>query len=331
MSRASDARSADDALLLPTRRIGDIEPKPPGQRWLVEQLWSSCGVGLIGGQPKTYKTWLAAELALAVAGGTQALGRFSAHAQGPVLFFAAEDEPAAMRVRFEAVAAARGALLAKLPIFLLDVWELRLDDASHVERLQRTVAALRPRLLILDPFVRCVRLDENSAQEVSAVLGALRTLQRQHDMAVILVHHMRKAPSSHPGQQLRGSGDFLAWADSALYLTRRGEQRILTAEHRGAPGLEPLRVRLAEPGPHLELDDDASLASSSDDLGSGDSSLHAAVLQCLRGSRVPRSASAMRDALKVRKSSLLDALRLLEARGLVQRHEDGWARSSSPR
>lgn len=331
MSRASDARAGDDALLLPTRRIGDIEPKPPAQRWLVEQLWSSSAVGVIGGQPKTFKTWLAAELALAVAGGTQALGRFRAHVQGPVLFFAAEDEPSAMRARFEAVAAARGAVLTKLPIFLLDVWELRLDDASHIERLQRTVAALRPRLLILDPFVRCVRLDENSAQEVSAVLGALRTLQRQHDMAVIVVHHMRKSPSSHPGQQLRGSGDFLAWADSALYLTRRGEQRILTAEHRGAPALESLRVRLVDPGPHLELDDDAALTNSDGAAGPADSSLHAAVIQCLRSSRVPQSASSMRDSLKVRKSSLLEALRLLEARGLVRRHEDGWAHAGPPR
>jgi hypothetical protein len=331
MSRASDARVAHDALALPTRRVSDVEPKPPGQRWLVDQLWTSSAVGVVGGQPKAFKTWLAAELALAVAGGGKALGRFEAHVQGPVLFFAAEDEPSAMRARFEAVAAARGAVLAKLPIFLLDVWELRLDDASHIQRLHRTVDALRPRLLILDPFVRCVRLDENSAQEVSAVLGALRTLQRQHDVAVIVVHHMRKSPSSHPGQQLRGSGDFLAWADSALYLTRRGEQRLLTAEHRGAPSLDPLRVRLAEPGPHLELDDAPPLTSSAEAASPGDSSLHLAVLQCLRASRLPQSASSMRVSLKVRKSSLLEALRLLEARKLVQRHEDGWAPAGSPR
>ena len=324
MSRASESNPTGEAL--PTRRIDEIEPKPPGQCWLVDQLWSTSAVGIIGGQPKCFKTWLAAELALAVAGGAQALGRFPAHTTGPVLFYAAEDDPPAMRARFEAVASARNVVLAKLPIFLIDVWELRLDDASYIQKLQRTVASLRPRLLVLDPFVRCVRLDENSAQEVSAVLGSLRTIQRQYEVAVVVVHHMRKSPSSHPGQQLRGSGDFLAWADSALYLTRRGEQRLLTAEHRGAPSLGPLHVRLvAEPGPHLVLDETESPALDT----SAEPPLQAAVLECLQRALAPQPTASLRDALKVRKASLLQALRELQARGLVKRQEDGWATADS--
>jgi RecA-family ATPase len=60
------------------------------------------------------------------------------------------------------------------------------------QRLHHTVAAISPRLIVLDPFVRLVRIDENRADEVSAVLGFLRQLQREHDVAVLVVHHARK-------------------------------------------------------------------------------------------------------------------------------------------
>lgn len=220
----------------------EVEPRSSEQRWLVEQLFASSSVGLLGGPPKAFKTWVAAELALAVAGGKPALGRFAAPDPGPVLFFGAEDPPPDLRIRFEGIARARGLDLARVPLLLLDVAQLRLDDPGHLERLRRTVALHAPRLLVLDPFVRLVAgLAENSARDVSAVLGALRTLQREENVTILLVHHMRKSPAAHPGQQLRGSGDFSAWADSALYLTRRHDDRVLVVEHRGAPAPPPFR------------------------------------------------------------------------------------------
>jgi len=63
-------------------------------------------VGLIGGAPKCCKTWLALDLAVSVASGTPALGRFSVRDRGPVLFYGAEDAAAHLRTRIEAIAAA---------------------------------------------------------------------------------------------------------------------------------------------------------------------------------------------------------------------------------
>ena len=44
---------------LPYRRVANIEPLPPGTSWLVENLWLQGGVGLLGGQAKVCKTYLA--------------------------------------------------------------------------------------------------------------------------------------------------------------------------------------------------------------------------------------------------------------------------------
>jgi hypothetical protein len=307
----------------PIRQVVLIPAKPPQALWLVDSLWAASGVGIVGGLPKSLKTWLATELALAVAAGTKALGRFEVKAQGPVLVFAAEDDPPAMRARFLAVAQARGVRLDDLPVFLIDVNSLYIDEREQLLRLRQTIRDLRPRLLILDPFVRITRLDENSSQEVSQVLGSLRALQRDFDVAVLLVHHLRKSPSANMGQQLRGSGDFAAWYDSGLYLLHQGEHIVLHAEHRGAPAPPPFRVRLElDDTPHLVVEDPPEL-SPSDGAQSG--SLRDAVLAHLQEAHRPLSTLVLRDALKVRKTSLLEALRELDSLGRVQRSLQGWS------
>jgi hypothetical protein len=268
------------------------------------------------------KTWLAAEFALAVAAGGHALGRFVARQPGPVLVFAAEDGGPDMRRRFEALALVRGIDLAKVPVLWLDLVELHLDDPRHLQRLRATVARLQPRLLVLDPFVRLVAgIDENSAQEVSAVLGALRALQREHEVAVLLVHHLRKSPAPRLGQALRGSGDFAAWYDSGLYLVRRGDDLLLVVEHRAAPAPTSLRLHLAsEPAPHLIAHDLAPRLPAADVV----EPLEAELLDCLRRGRRPQTTVELRAALRVRKSRLLDLLRRLRQRGLIGRDEAGW-------
>ena len=70
--------------------------------------------------------------------------------------------------------------------------------------------------------MRLHRLDENSAADISGLLGFLRQLNRQHDVAVGLVHHMAKRARQDPGQALRGSSDLHAWTDSACYLAHCG-------------------------------------------------------------------------------------------------------------
>lgn len=315
--------ASDRRVPFPVRRVHEVEPRALDRRWLVDELFTSASVGLLGGPPKAFKTFVAAELALAVATGTKAFGRFAVPDPGPVLFFGAEDPPPDLRIRFDGVARAHSLDLAKVPLFLLDIAQLRLDDASHLDRLRRTVALHKPRLLVLDPFVRLVAgLDENSAREVSTVLGSLRTLQRELDVTILLVHHMRKSPAAHPAQQLRGSGDFSAWLDSGLYLTRHGDDRMLVVEHRSAPAPAPFRLRLV-PGdtPHLAIHDSDAV----DPSPATADPLQARVLERLHAASRPLPAQELRAALRVRKADLLAALRVLADRTLVTRTEHGWA------
>ena len=177
---------------LPVVRVGEILDTETAQRWLVEGLWGASAVGVIGGAPKCAKTWLGLDMALSVATGTACLGKYAVPEPGPVLVYLAEDALPVVRQRVAGMARHRGVDLAGVEVHVITAPTLRLDRGPDRTRLQEAAARLRPRLLVLDPLVRLHGIDENNAGEVAALLAYFRSLQRQLDMAVLLVHHARK-------------------------------------------------------------------------------------------------------------------------------------------
>lgn len=317
----------DDALAVV--RAADLADGDTVARWLVEPLWARSAVGVLGGAPKCCKSWLALELAVSVASGTPCLGVFAARDPGPVLLYMAEDAAPVVKARLTGICRARKVDLSALPIHVITVPVLRLDRGRDQARLREAVRRCAPRLLILDPFVRLHRIDENDAGEVSALLGYLRALQRQLDVAVLVVHHARKNGSgrAQAGLALRGSGDFHAWGDSNLYLRRHGEVLVLTIEHRAAAAPDPLRLQLVADedgaGPHLAiLDEDAELARPADHEPS---ELDRRLLDRLARAEAPLSRTQLRAELRVRNERLGDALARLAAAGAIVRAGDRWA------
>lgn len=308
---------------LSVRHICDIEPQPTEHQWLVQSLWLTSGVGILGGAPKTCKTYLAAELSLAVATGSAALGRFAISHPGPVLFFGAEDSLPALRSRFEGLAAARSIQLSQTPLFLIDTPVLRLDLPDDLSRLRSSIERFAPRLLVLDPFVRLTAIDENSAAEVSSVLASLRALQRTYQLAILVVHHARKAAASHPNQALRGSSDFAAWSDTNLYLSRKQKRLSLYIEHRSAPCPDPLTLHLKDnPAAHLCIVDDQPDLNNDTPADSG--SLHTQIAQSLRHANRPMPTVELAALLHKRKFDVVQTLHQMLALGHVQRDSRGW-------
>ena len=182
--------SAEQAL--PVVRVGEIANDELAERWLVEQLWCARSVGVIGGAPKSAKTWLGLDMALSVATGTPCLGKYAVPEAGPVLVYLAEDALLVVRERIEGMARHRGLDFDKVEIYVITAPMLRLDRDQDRARLWETTRRLRPRLLLLDPLVRLHGIDENSAGDVSELLAYFRSLQRELGLSVLLVHHTRK-------------------------------------------------------------------------------------------------------------------------------------------
>jgi hypothetical protein len=310
--------------LLPVCHVAQIEDqrRPP---WLIENLFLENSVGITAGAPKAMKTWLALDVALSVATKTPVVGTYAVPAAGAVLLFAAEDTPQAVRTRLNGMAAQRGTCLDEAPIHLVIASSLRLDRRDDQQRLEATVAQLQPKLLVLDPFVRLCRVDENSSLEVSTVLAYLRQLQRELAVSILVVHHTRKASpgNGRAGLALRGSGDFWAWSDTTMYLRRRDEAVHLQIEHRGAADPEPLCLELdttSESGPYLRVQ-----APAPSDTGQHSPvPIGERILACLAERREPCRTEKIRDALRVRMQTLVNELRQLESSRRICRGTRGW-------
>ncbi len=221
-----------------------LDKQDEEQHWLIEGLWARSAIGLIGGAPKCCKTWLGLDMAVSVATGTKALGHFETKAPGKALVFLAEDALPQVRSRIEALCRHRNKDIWLLDLYVITAPVLRLDLAADQQRLAQAVDQLRPRLLLLDPLVRLHRLDENSAAEISGLLGYIRDLQRRFDVAIVLVHHASKKQRAQPGQALRGSSDLHAIGDCNAYLARDGDRIVLTLEHRAAKAPPPMVLDL---------------------------------------------------------------------------------------
>jgi hypothetical protein len=306
---------------LETRQVAALDRQPPEHKWLIRELWGRAAVGIVGGAPKCCKSWLGLDMATSVASATPCLDHFPVEAQGAVLVYLAEDALPMVRARIEALCEHRGVDLAQLPLHVIAAPVLRLDLERDQRRLALTLERLQPRLLLLDPLVRLHRLDENSAGEISGLLGYLRELQRRFDTAVVLVHHASKKQRAHPGQALRGSGDLHAFGDDNAYLARRDDHLLLTIEHRAARAPEPLPVRLVSrpdgSATHLAL-------LTAPDAVDRPRALSDAVLDALRRAAEPLNRGALRERLRVNNQRLGDALQQLERDGHVRRTTEGW-------
>jgi hypothetical protein len=307
---------------LPVVRVGQIPCEENAQRWLVEQLWGDSSVGVIGGAPKCSKTWLGLDLALSVATGTPCLGRYAVPQSGPVLVYLAEDALAVVRERVQGMARHRGLDLGGVDIHVITAASLRLDREPHRQRLLQTARRLRPRLLLLDPLVRLHGVDENHAGEVAELLAYFRSLQRQLDLSVVLVHHTRKnaAGGSAVGQGLRGSSDIHAFGDSNLYLRRVRDRLVLLSEHRAAPASPAVSLELVTTDAaaiHLEV--------VAEPQGDRSGNLQQQVLACLVAGHALTRAK-LRDVLSVQNQRLGEALQTLERAGKIRRSPAGWQR-----
>jgi hypothetical protein len=314
--------------LLPVQPAYQLPVCYEAQRWLVTGLWLEQAVGIIGAEPKCCKSFLALDLAVAVASGTPCLRHFPVPAAGRVLLYAAEDALHIVRQRLEGICTAAQLALQALDVQVITAPTVRLDLPGDRTKLEHTVEQLKPRLLVLDPFVRLHRIDENASGEVAPLLAYLRELQRRHHLAVLLVHHAKKGGARiRAGQALRGSSEFHAWGDSNLYLHRFGDELTLTVEHRAAPSLPPIHLELAQCGESLALQLRGERTCIPDTPPAA--SLDERIVSILSHSDRPVRAAELRAQCSVRKATFYERLLDLTRDGRLVRSPEGYRLSTT--
>jgi len=200
----------------------------PEPKWIVPKLLPT-GLASLAGRPKMGKSWLALQLAAAVASG----GRFLDWAveQGAVLFIALEDPPRRLRERLKLLRVPRGA-----PIQFYTDWLPLNAEVGGMEDLQRTIPEWQPRLVVIDTLARAFdsRIEWNSVSEATAALAVLQRLALDHDCCVLTVDHHKK-PGGLPDviDDILGSTGKAAVIDTAWGMYKGRGKKGATLKVRG--------------------------------------------------------------------------------------------------
>jgi hypothetical protein len=306
--------------ILPISRANDLAVQPAEQAWLIQSVWAKSAVGIVGGAPKCCKSWFGLDMAVSVASQTPCLGRFDVYEKGPVLIFMAEDALPSIRARIEAICTHRNINIIQLNLFVITASTLRLDLDSDQNRLRKTLAHLKPKFLLLDPLVRLHRLDENSAADISGLLGFIREIQRTYDTAIALVHHSSKKHRAQPGQALRGSSDLHAFGDSNAYLSRSKDKIVLTLEHRAAKPPDPFELQLQSRNDGCAT----HLAVVSAIKQHAGATLKERILTILDTEATPLTRQILREKLRVNNQRLGDTLNVLNNEKKIVHSSKGW-------
>lgn len=189
----------------------------PEPRWAVDGIIPE-GLSLLVGSPKVGKSWLSLNIAAAVGSGGRALGKIQV-VHGDALYLALEDPQRRLQQRLGLVLEGGPAptrltfdtswpLLHDGGIDALDLWLTENPGA---------------RIVVVDVLAR-VRGGASSHeprydQDYRAMIG-LKALADKHSIAVVVVHHTRKAVAEDYLDAVSGTQGLAGAADSVLVLAR---------------------------------------------------------------------------------------------------------------
>lgn len=195
-------RAADTAMIEEMRRefAEDAEPLDvisadellttdwPEPVWAVPELLPE-GLTILAGRPKIGKSWLALQIAHAVAAGGRALGE--AVDVGSTLYLALEDPPRRLAERMKKQNWPAG---LDADFATLDPFSQRIGDLKNGggERLARQMEQRKYRLVVIDTLSRAVSGDQSDVEAMTQALTPVHETANSQHAAVILVDHHRK-------------------------------------------------------------------------------------------------------------------------------------------
>lgn len=208
------AREEPRFRLIPVAEMRDRTPPPQLVRGvLVEESFAA-----IVGDSGSYKTFLALDLALHIAGGLEWFGR--AVEPGFAIYIAGEGS-AGMGARIRAWELAHETTAR-------DCWFLtgapQFTDPRDVDDFLRAAAGLRqqPKLVLVDTLARvAVGLEENNSKDMGLLIAGAERIQRELSCCVALIHHMNRQGA------YRGHSSLRAAFDSMLEMRREPETKSL--------------------------------------------------------------------------------------------------------
>ena len=221
-------------------------------------------LSLLGAAPGAGKSLLALDLARRLIHGQPFPdGAPPRSAWGNVVYVDAEAVPQIQNQRARAWGMDRSRLYLLLPLErygLIDFYQEEDQD-----RLVQMAYELQPHLVVIDSLGAVTGRGENKVEDVRAILAFLSSVAREFDLALLLIHHLRKPGKASDRNQstglvtaddFRGSSHIVAMARSVLALSivqdgpqpdRNGPRRLEVVKTNLCRYPDPLGVVFEQP------------------------------------------------------------------------------------
>lgn len=192
----------------------DLAALPP-LAWRVRGVLPAVGLAGLYGPSASGKSFLALDMAAAIAGGQR---WFDCRVEAAPVVYAALEGEAGFKLRTQAWEAHKG---RPLPAGLHMVLQpFKLTEPQDVRDLAAVVPA--GAVVFLDTLNRAApTADENSSRDMGEILEAAKRLQSLTGGLVVLVHHTGKDAT----KGLRGHSSLFAAMDAAVEVSRDGDRR----------------------------------------------------------------------------------------------------------
>ena len=194
------------------------------------------GLTILAGKPKIGKSWLALDVATSIAAGWKAFGSVPCD-HGDVLYLALEDNRRRLKRRMEAILN-----VAEWPKRLKLFTEWPRFDRGRPRRdrgMGRRRAGSSSRIIDTLAMVRGERPANESSYETDYKgLSELRTFASERNLAVLVVHHVRKMDAEDPLDKVSGTTGLTGCADAVLVLNRDSQGTTLYGRGRDIEEIE---------------------------------------------------------------------------------------------
>jgi len=200
--------------------ISDISPPP---EFIIERILPKQSIGLIVAPPKSFKTMLALNLAIALASGKS---YHDFQISKPQKIFYCQSEMAYFAIRDQRLKPMMQNDFANPEnrLFITDRKSFNILDSDNFLSLAAILISYD--VVFFDPFIAYHISDENSNDQMQRVMERFREVTTLSDVSIILIHHSRKAFDGSGGSNARGASAIFGAVDSYIELKKIGTSHI---------------------------------------------------------------------------------------------------------
>lgn len=177
---------------------------------------------VIGAPPKSYKSFIALNIAYDLAEGRDLFGLWKVPEPLSVLLIEQEIGKHRLKERLAAIHSYRLGQVAPFNLYLASKDLLvNLHTAAGIAKIKAHLTDSKAQVLIIDPLRKFHRKAEDDSTQMVEIFGALDGLQEEFDLSTIIVHHTAKRSEfrrAHEPEALRGSGEIFADVDTVVMI-----------------------------------------------------------------------------------------------------------------